>query len=1030
MSRKITFTTLILLSTFLMQFAVAPQKVLAASCDAAQFVADITIPDGRSFNAGETFTKTWRLKNVGTCTWTKDYSLVFDSSNQMGATSPTAFPNQNVAPGQTVDLSVNMTAPNISGIVFGYWKLKNANGAIFGIGAAADKAFWVEIKVNTATTGAGTVYDFVQNAASSSTVWTSGAGTLPFPGTTADGNGAGLQVDSPKLENGTTSSMAGLLMVPEHVTNGFVQAQYPPFHVQSGDHFQSIVNCEFNATACYVNFRLDYQIGSGPVQIFWSFNERYEGLFYPADRDLTSLAGQDVKFILRVGAAGFATGDRALWVGPRITRGGVVPTAMPTITGTPPTPTKTPIPNNGADRATFIADVNVPDGTVYNANTTFTKTWRIKNTGTSTWTTAFRLVYVSGDRIGGPDEVPLTATIAPNTSYDFSVTLISPAANGSYKGFWMLKNAGGVPFGIGSKADQPWWVQIVVTGGSNVTPMPTVTGTPPTPTATSPGPSKTPTPNTGPDRATFISETVLDGTTFGPNTPFTKTWTIKNTGTSTWTTAYKLVFVSGNQMGNTTEVPLASPVSPNATVDLLVNLTSPATGGTYRSYWMLKNASGALFGIGSTANRPFWVDIFVSGAGSMTATVTPGPSLTPMPTAQTSNWLTYTNQKYQFQFQYPLEGQISGQTDTAAHIALPILKNTNLADKSLDVNVAENATTCTSPLTSGLTPGSFSSTQVSINGISFIKESGSDAGAGQIHQWTAYSTIKGSTCISLSFVLHSSNPGNFSTPPPVFNEAAESAVFADIVSTFKWLPYGVVGVTPPDGLNVRSGPDTANPTVVPSPGLAYNANNIIRTGASSTVSGVEWWEIQKPGGGTGWVNSLYLTEYVPSATFCADSKVATLLADLGNALKNSDGTRLAALVSPKHGVDIRLVTNNKPVNYTPTTAATIFASTTSQNWGAAASSGQIINGTFKDVMLPKLLDVYNNPNFKLTCNDTTKVGPISQPWPLEYTNINFYSVYKPATTAGGQDWRDFLVGIEYVNGQPYLFALIHFEWGT
>jgi hypothetical protein len=90
-------------------------------------------------------------------------------------------------------------------------------------------------------------------------------------------------------------------------------------------------------------------------------------------------------------------------------------------------------------------------------------------------------------------------------------------------------------------------------------------------------------------------------------------------------------------------------------------------------------------------------------------------------------------------------------------------------------------------LTSGYAPGSFTSTPVSFNGIAFIKESGSDAGAGNLYQWTAYSTLKGSTCISLGFVLHSNNPGNFATPPPVFDQNAESAVFEEIMSTFGWL---------------------------------------------------------------------------------------------------------------------------------------------------------------------------------------------------------------------------------------------------
>ena len=136
----------------------------AAACDAAQFIADVTIPDGTSFNPGDSFDKIWRLKNVGSCSWSTSYNLVFDSGNQMSAPAATPF-SKNVAPGETIDLKVKMTAPSTSGLIRGYWKLRNAAGVLFGIGAAANKPFWIEIRVSTSS-GGGTGYDFVQNAAS------------------------------------------------------------------------------------------------------------------------------------------------------------------------------------------------------------------------------------------------------------------------------------------------------------------------------------------------------------------------------------------------------------------------------------------------------------------------------------------------------------------------------------------------------------------------------------------------------------------------------------------------------------------------------------------------------------------------------------------------------------------------------------------------------------------------------------------------------------------------------------------------
>jgi hypothetical protein len=118
------------------------------SCDVAQFVSDVTVPDNTNFNPGDTFTKTWRIKNVGTCSWTSSYTLVFASDNQMNGPSSVALTG-NVNPGDTVDLSVNLTAPGTAGTYTGNWKLRNAAGLSFGY-------MYVKIVVGGGGTGAGT----------------------------------------------------------------------------------------------------------------------------------------------------------------------------------------------------------------------------------------------------------------------------------------------------------------------------------------------------------------------------------------------------------------------------------------------------------------------------------------------------------------------------------------------------------------------------------------------------------------------------------------------------------------------------------------------------------------------------------------------------------------------------------------------------------------------------------------------------------------------------------------------------------
>ncbi|NOH00669.1 MAG: hypothetical protein HND47_01180 [Chloroflexi bacterium] len=99
-----------------------------------------------SSRASTTFVKIWRIKNVGTCTWSTSYALVFAGGDAMGGPAAAGMPGT-VFPGQYIEIPVTLSSPNKDGSYTGYWKLRNASGATFGIGAQADTAFWVKIKV-------------------------------------------------------------------------------------------------------------------------------------------------------------------------------------------------------------------------------------------------------------------------------------------------------------------------------------------------------------------------------------------------------------------------------------------------------------------------------------------------------------------------------------------------------------------------------------------------------------------------------------------------------------------------------------------------------------------------------------------------------------------------------------------------------------------------------------------------------------------------------------------------------------------
>lgn len=109
--------------------------------------------------------------------------------------------------------------------------------------------------------------------------------------------------------------------------------------------------------------------------------------------------------------------------------------------------TVTPAPtSSAADRAVYVADVSIPDGTDLEPEEEFTKTWRIQNIGTTTWTTAYSLVFISGDKMGDVTSVALKGSVAPNETVDISVDLVAPSETGTYRGYWKMLNAAGQYF--------------------------------------------------------------------------------------------------------------------------------------------------------------------------------------------------------------------------------------------------------------------------------------------------------------------------------------------------------------------------------------------------------------------------------------------------------------------------------------------------------------------------------------------------------------------------------------------------------
>jgi hypothetical protein len=120
-----------------------PKATSQASCDNMEGVADVTIPDGYSASPGEVMSKTWRIKNLGPCSWNKKYALAYGYGGEgtnWDASKP-AYPSSDIQPGETAEFTVVLKAPSEKGTYGAYFRMMNDKGVYFG------NYVWISIKV-------------------------------------------------------------------------------------------------------------------------------------------------------------------------------------------------------------------------------------------------------------------------------------------------------------------------------------------------------------------------------------------------------------------------------------------------------------------------------------------------------------------------------------------------------------------------------------------------------------------------------------------------------------------------------------------------------------------------------------------------------------------------------------------------------------------------------------------------------------------------------------------------------------------
>lgn len=238
------------------------------------------------------------------------------------------------------------------------------------------------------------------------------------------------------------------------------------------------------------------------------------------------------------------------------------PEPVEPVTPEPPEPEPEPEPEPPqpppASDARFVGDVTIPDDSRIQAGSTFVKTWRLKNSGNTTWNNAYKIVFADGTAMTPKTVQPLPVA-SPGQEANISIAFTAPAQPGVYYSDWRLQDPQGNLFG-----------DIVFTRIICVDERQS-------------------------DGVYVADVTIPDDTRMAPGQSFAKTWRVKNTGKRPWGEGFRLVFVKGTPMTNQRSIPLPA-CAPGQEVEISIEQTAPTRRGTYFGDWKMRDDRGNLFG--------------------------------------------------------------------------------------------------------------------------------------------------------------------------------------------------------------------------------------------------------------------------------------------------------------------------------------------------------------------------------------------------------------------------------------------------
>jgi hypothetical protein len=296
---------------------VAPPPAATIPCDAAEITGESEPRERAILKFGAKTNKIWRLKNIGACAWTTRY-ILSSKGGSLPSSDNLIFLSNAVAPGEVIEVSVPITAPNTYGFYQEGWVLLNANGQSVNVQNTSDSTLWIKIIASDAS------YDLVNSACDANWL-NSNARKMNCPGQTSDQAFIiPLPFNAPNsvyAEDGRNYAF-GLLMWPGAQNDGFISGIYPPQTIHTNDHFYALVGCLYKdgGSRCNIRFQVSVKstIPGEPDKILTERSEIAEGSLNQLSADLSPFVGQNIQLILTVITNGPADYNQAIWVAPRI----------------------------------------------------------------------------------------------------------------------------------------------------------------------------------------------------------------------------------------------------------------------------------------------------------------------------------------------------------------------------------------------------------------------------------------------------------------------------------------------------------------------------------------------------------------------------------------------------------------------------------------------------------------------------------------------------------------------------------------